>query len=106
MDQGVRRARGHPLAHQRMHDRVQSLPSICVIEHKLAQACAVDPIVVDVLGAEFPLDQVKAQAPRLVDGVSGLVGVEHRGAELAQHLRHGRLPRPGAARQPNELQLA
>src|SRR5207245_4866084 len=104
--QGVGCARGHPLANQRMHDRVQSLPSVCVVEHKLAQACTVDPIVVDILGTEFPLDQVEAPAPRLVDRVSGRAGVEHRGAELVKHPRHSRLPRPGAARQPNELQLA
>jgi len=89
-----------------MHDRVQAPPRIGIVEHELAQACAVDAIVVHVFGTEFPLDQIKAQAPRLVDGVGCLVGVEHRGAELAKHGRHGRLPRPGAARQPNELQFA
>src|SRR3989442_13664379 len=105
MHQGLGCASGHPLAHERMHDRVQTLPGVRVVEDELAQAGAVDPAVADVIGAEFVLDEIKSQTFWRVYGVSRLVRIDHRRAQLAKHFCHGRLARPGAACQPNELQF-
>src|SRR3989441_288866 len=105
MHQGLGCASSHPLAHERMHDRVQTLPGVRVVEDELAQAGAVDPAVADVIGTEFALDEIKSQTFWRVYGVSRLVRIDHRRAQLAKHLCHGRLARPGAARQPNELQF-
>src|SRR2546422_11305779 len=105
MHQGLGCASSHPLAHERMHDRVQTLPGVRVVEDELAQAGAVDPAVADVIGTEFALDEIKSQTFWRVYGVSRLVRIDHRRAQLAKHLCHGRLARPGAACQPNELQF-
>ena len=88
-----------------MDDRIEARARIRVVEDELAKARAVDLAVADVVWSELGLDQVESEAPWFVDGVSGHVRIQHHRAEFAKHRRDRRLARPGAARQPNELQF-
>src|SRR6266516_2481943 len=103
--QRIRRLCGHPFPHERMDDRIEARARIRVVEDELAKARAVDLAVADVVWSELGLDQVESEAPWFVDGVSGHVRIQHHRAEVAKHRRDRRLARPGAARQPNELQF-
>ena len=89
-----------------MDYRVQAMAGVLVLEDQLAQAFAVDAPVADILRSELAHDRVEAWASRRVYLVAGLVGVDDGRTELAKHLGYGRLPRPRAAGQPNELQFA
>ena len=89
-----------------MDYRVQAMAGVLVLEDQLAQAFAVDAPVADILRSELAHHRVEAWASRGVYLVAGLVGVDDGRTELAKHLGHGRLPRPRAAGQPNELQFA
>ena len=66
----------------------------------------VDVAVAHVVGPELADHGIEPGAARLIHRVSRLVGVDHDGAEVAQHRRDGRLSRARAACQPNELQFA
>ena len=76
------------------------------MEDQLSQARAIDLAAAHIFGTEFTHHGVEARGLWGVDGMAGLISVDHRGSELAKHLGRGGLARPRAACQPNELQFA
>src|SRR5258708_19440502 len=61
--------------------------------------------VAHVLGTELANDGLESMTAGLVHGVGRVVRVDDCRADLFEHRGDGGLPRPGAARQPNEFQF-
>jgi len=95
--------RGHPLAHERVDDRVQAAARVRVCEHQLAEGLPVDTPVAHVVRAEVANHRLETRRSRLVDRVAGLVRVDDLGPELTQDCRHCRFPRTDATCESNEL---
>src|SRR5438270_11884208 len=87
-----------------MDDGVEALAGFLVGEDEPAEHGPVDDAVAHEAGAELPHHGLEAWCPGLVDRVRRLIGVDHRRAQLAQDLGHGRLAGPDAAGQPDQLQ--
>src|SRR5258708_21708857 len=86
-----------------MHDRVQAMARVLVVEDELTQPGAIDAPVAHVLGTELANDGLESRTAGLVHGVGRVVRVDDGRADLFEHRGDGGLPRPGAARQPDEL---
>jgi len=75
---------------QRVHDRVERLTRSLVPEHQVADLLSIEtPDAIEHTFAKFAHDLFQTRRAGLHHVTRQLVSVDHRDAEVAEHLRHG-----------------
>ena len=81
----------------RVHKSLEALQRLCIAEHPRAEALAID-LARNHYARERRLDRFCAISG--VEVAHGVIGVEYRHSQFAEHASDGRLPHRDGARQP------